>query len=289
MDFNVFAANFDETLFNPTQFDLFNNFDNNHNNSIEENISILNKLSDKQNSLGINCEQQSDVQKQSSTETFGQTTVHTFNNNDSVQQFYDKNICLSFDSFCATTDSQMKDLSKNFEENPIDEEPNEDNGYYTSSATDLESPSIEFKTSLEDHQKDFNKELKKMKKISRKLSLLSTKNGGFSQKKIAHATAESRYRSSINEQIKRLKTLVAGPNANWKKSAILETVAEYIQQLKTANSNLIEENLQLKMRLSHSTATQMTTTPLNTSYLFVPTVGSLTNASQISTLMYSCI
>ena len=288
MDINLFATNFDETIFNATHFDLFNAFDTNHNNSIEENNNF-NKFSEKlNNTFGTNSEKPSDVDPN------GQITVHTFNSNGSVEQFYDKNVCLSFgdtidDSFCATTDISLKELSENFEQNPNSEETNEDNGYYTSSATDIDSPILEFNANFEEQQKDFNKELKKMKKISRKLSLLSSKKGVFCQKKLAHATAESRYRSSINEQIKRLKTLVAGPNANWKKSAILETVAEYIQQLKTANANLVEENLQLKMRLSHTTATQMTTTPINTSYVFVPTLSSLNNSSQISTLMYSCI
>jgi hypothetical protein len=169
---------------------------------------------------------------------------------------------------------------------------------YRENSDELFLPNIETsqhirnKRSEEEMSSDRTKEsFKKMKKIDRKLDLIkSSKKQVYTDKKLAHATAESRYRSSINEQIRKLKTLVAGPNANWKKSAILETVAEYIQQLKKTNSNLIQENLQLKLRLSHSMS--MSQKQMNTSYFVLPSITPLvTNClqAQYSTVMYSCL
>jgi hypothetical protein len=170
--------------------------------------------------------------------------------------------------------------------------------YYRENSSELFLPNIETsqhfrnKRSEEEMSSNRTKEsFKKMKKIDRKLDLIkSSKKQVYTDKKLAHATAESRYRSSINEQIRKLKTLVAGPNANWKKSAILETVAEYIQQLKKTNSNLIQENLQLKLRLSHSMS--MSKKQMSTSYFVVPSITPLvTNClqAQYSTVMYSCL
>jgi hypothetical protein len=169
---------------------------------------------------------------------------------------------------------------------------------YRENSNELFLPNIETsqhsrnKRSEEEMSSDRTKEsFKKMKKIDKKLDLIkSSKKQVYNDKKLAHATAESRYRSSINEQIRKLKTLVAGPNANWKKSAILETVAEYIKQLKKTNSNLIEENLQLKLRLSHSMS--MSQKQMNAPYFVVPSITPLvTNClqAQYSTVMYSCL
>lgn len=265
MDVEINSSAF-ESVFNPTQLDFFSTLDN----CVEDNSYDKSEV---KTNFRINCETKDKTFIPSDT----QSTVN-YNTNETVPQF-NQNVTFG-DSIHQSWGPTIKELTE--------EHLNEDKGYYTSSGTDTTGPVV-YETCFDEQLKTLNKDFSKKKKINRKQSYLSPKKGSICQKKLAHATAEYRYRSSINDQIRRLKTLVAGPNAKWKKSAILETVADYIQKLKAANHNLVEENLQLKMRLSHETSNQLNVNPMNTSYLFLPTFSSLTNSSQLSTIMYSCI
>ena len=269
------TTNFDESHLNSVNFDFFSLMDYN-NNSIDSefnSIPLLTQNDDKSNGQAVEQSFQSQI----------------------IPQMSDKKLCSTSDSnsesdFCSTNELKQFSLNecpKGLQQMSVLESLAENTEHRHLNVVECQSYDCHHCHEYHDyHDNHLSKDLKKIKRIGKRLGLLSGKKGAFSEKKLAHATAESRYRSSINDQIKRLKTLVAGPNANWKKSAILETVAEYIQQLKATNAKLIEENLQLKMKLSQSSG-QMTAP--SHSYVFVPTLPSLSSASQISTLMYSCI
>merc|ERR1719312_2242942 len=72
--------------------------------------------------------------------------------------------------------------------------------------------------------------------------------GGRGVRKSGHNAIEKRYRSSINDRIVELKSIVAGDDAKMNKSAILRKTIEYIRYLQGQNIKLKTENLELKMK-----------------------------------------
>jgi len=72
--------------------------------------------------------------------------------------------------------------------------------------------------------------------------------GGRGVRKSGHNAIEKRYRSSINDRIVELKTIVAGDDAKMNKSAILRKTIEYIRYLQGQNIKLKTENIQLKTK-----------------------------------------
>ncbi|CDW59217.1 sterol regulatory element binding protein [Trichuris trichiura] len=70
------------------------------------------------------------------------------------------------------------------------------------------------------------------------------------RRRCAHSVIERRYRSSINERIAELKSLVAGTEAKLSKSAILRTAIEQLKRLRESNDSLRAENEHLQRLLS---------------------------------------
>ncbi|KRY93685.1 Sterol regulatory element-binding protein 2 [Trichinella pseudospiralis] len=66
------------------------------------------------------------------------------------------------------------------------------------------------------------------------------------RRRCAHSVIERRYRSSINERIAELKTLVLGSSARASKSTVLRAAIDKLKQLKQLNDSLQAENEQLK-------------------------------------------
>ncbi|XP_075589355.1 sterol regulatory element binding protein [Dermatophagoides farinae] len=79
------------------------------------------------------------------------------------------------------------------------------------------------------------------------------------EKRSAHNAIEKRYRSSINDKILELKTIIAGPDAKLKKAVILRKVIEYIHYLQKRNQTLETEMNVLKKRLESVGLSTMTT------------------------------
>lgn len=78
----------------------------------------------------------------------------------------------------------------------------------------------------------------------------SPESGAKIVKKGGHHNAiEKRYRSSINDRINELKTILAGEDAKMNKSAILRKAIEYIRFLQSKSARLENENKQLKAKL----------------------------------------
>ena len=78
----------------------------------------------------------------------------------------------------------------------------------------------------------------------------SPESGAKIVKKGGHHNAiEKRYRSSINDRIIELKTILAGEDAKMNKSAILRKAIEYIRYLQSKSARLENENKQLKAKL----------------------------------------
>ncbi|KRX74508.1 Histone-lysine N-methyltransferase 2C [Trichinella sp. T6] len=73
-----------------------------------------------------------------------------------------------------------------------------------------------------------------------------SKNRNPCRRRCAHSVIERRYRSSINERIAELKTLVIGPSARASKSTVLRAAIDKLKQLKQLNDSLRAENEQLK-------------------------------------------
>ena len=68
-------------------------------------------------------------------------------------------------------------------------------------------------------------------------------------RKAGHNDIEKRYRSSINDRIVELKTILSGEDAKMSKSAILRKAIEYIRFLQAKTTRLEQENKQLKNKI----------------------------------------
>ena len=68
-------------------------------------------------------------------------------------------------------------------------------------------------------------------------------------RKSGHNAIEKRYRSSINDRIVELKTILAGEDAKMNKSAILRKAIEYIRHLQNKTGRLEQENKALKAKI----------------------------------------
>ena len=68
-------------------------------------------------------------------------------------------------------------------------------------------------------------------------------------RKSGHNAIEKRYRSSINDRIVELKTILAGEDAKMNKSAILRKAIEYIRHLQNKTGRLEQENKALKSKI----------------------------------------
>ena len=73
--------------------------------------------------------------------------------------------------------------------------------------------------------------------------------GSRTMRKSGHNAIEKRYRSSINDRILELKTILAGEDAKMNKSAILRKAIEYIRHLQNKTSRLEQENKALKTKI----------------------------------------
>ena len=73
--------------------------------------------------------------------------------------------------------------------------------------------------------------------------------GCRTMRKSGHNAIEKRYRSSINDRILELKTILAGENAKMNKSAILRKAIEYIRHLQNKTTRLEQENKALKSKM----------------------------------------
>ncbi|KHJ46793.1 apurinic endonuclease [Trichuris suis] len=81
-------------------------------------------------------------------------------------------------------------------------------------------------------------------------ALSGLENWTSRRRRCAHSVIERRYRSSINERIAELKSLVAGTEAKLSKSAILRTAIEQLKRLRESNDSLRAENEHLQRLLS---------------------------------------
>ena len=68
-------------------------------------------------------------------------------------------------------------------------------------------------------------------------------------RKSGHNAIEKRYRSSINDRIVELKTILAGEDAKMNKSAILRKAIDYIRHLQNKTGRLEQENKALKTKI----------------------------------------
>ena len=73
--------------------------------------------------------------------------------------------------------------------------------------------------------------------------------GCRTMRKSGHNAIEKRYRSSINDRILELKTILAGEDAKMNKSAILRKAIEYIRHLQNKTTRLEQENKALKSKI----------------------------------------
>ena len=73
--------------------------------------------------------------------------------------------------------------------------------------------------------------------------------GSRTVRKSGHNAIEKRYRSSINDRIVELKTILAGEDAKMNKSAILRKAIEYIRHLQNKTTRLEQENKTLKSKI----------------------------------------
>ena len=73
--------------------------------------------------------------------------------------------------------------------------------------------------------------------------------GSRTMRKSGHNAIEKRYRSSINDRILELKTILAGEDAKMNKSAILRKAIEYIRHLQNKTTRLEQENKALKSKM----------------------------------------
>uniref|UniRef100_A0A5S6Q3N5 BHLH domain-containing protein n=1 Tax=Trichuris muris TaxID=70415 RepID=A0A5S6Q3N5_TRIMR len=82
------------------------------------------------------------------------------------------------------------------------------------------------------------------------VALSQLENWTTQRRRCAHSLIERRYRSSINERMAELKSLVAGTDAKLSKSAILRTAIEQLKRLRQSNDSLRAENEHLQRLLS---------------------------------------
>ncbi|KAH9420660.1 Sterol regulatory element-binding protein 2 [Dermatophagoides pteronyssinus] len=100
------------------------------------------------------------------------------------------------------------------------------------------------------------------------------------EKRSAHNAIEKRYRSSINDKILELKTIIAGPDAKLKKAVILRKVIEYIHFLQKRNQLLETEVNALKKQLEIAGLSSSSSTDINQQ---LPPMPNFTNNTSFPT------
>ena len=100
------------------------------------------------------------------------------------------------------------------------------------------------------------------------------------EKRSAHNAIEKRYRSSINDKILELKTIIAGPDAKLKKAVILRKVIEYIHFLQKRNQLLETEVNALKKQLEMAGLSSSSSTDINQQ---LPPMPNFTNNTSFPT------